>query len=48
MKKLIELLLIITIPIALIALYMHHREGGCHGLGCKKDKKAGRKKHHLW
>ncbi len=47
MKKLIELLLIITIPIALIALYMHHREGGCHG-SCKKDKKAGRKKHHLW
>ncbi|WP_318785676.1 hypothetical protein [Methanimicrococcus hacksteinii] len=49
MKKLLELLLIITIPLAVIAFLTHSRKGGKCCLCGKKDKKDGKKKkHHLW
>lgn len=44
MKKLIELLLIILIPLAILALIKHHLDGGgC----CGKDKKS-KKACKLW
>lgn len=48
MKKMLELLLILAIPLVIIALVMHfhHKEGGCGLHSGKKDKKS--KKHHLW